>query len=84
MPATATIRVTPETRDRLNRISAARGISAGELVEELAAHAEERPLLEALERHYEDLRSNPEAWQAHKAEVTAWDATTGDGLTRPG
>ena len=38
--ATVTIRVTPETRERLNRISAARGISAGELVDELASDAE--------------------------------------------
>lgn len=84
MAATATIRVTPETRDLLNRISAERGISAGELVDELAAHAEERALLEAMEAHYRELRSDAEAWQAHRAEVAAWDATAGDGVTPPG
>jgi hypothetical protein len=81
MPASATIRVTPETRDRLNRISAERGISAGELVEELTAQAEERAALEAMERHYDELRADPEAWEAHRAEVAMWDAAAGDGLT---
>jgi len=81
MPATATIRVTPETRDRLNRISAERGLTAGELVDELAAQAEERALLEAMESHYAELRADSEAWEAHRAEVVAWDATAGDGLT---
>ena len=84
MAATATIRVTPETRDRLNRISAERGISAGELVDELAAHAEERAVLEAMESHYMELRYDPEAWEAYRAEVAAWDATAGDGVTPPG
>jgi hypothetical protein len=83
MAATATIRVTPETRDRLNRISSERGISAGELVDALAAEAEARTLLEAMTTHYEQLRADPEAWAAHEAEVAAWDATAGDGLTAP-
>jgi predicted DNA-binding protein len=81
MAATATIRVTPETRDRLNRISAERGLSAGELVDELAAQAEARALLEAMESHYEQLRDDAGAWELHRAEVVAWDATAGDGLT---
>ncbi len=80
MPASATIRVTPETRDRLNRISAERGVSAGEVVDELVSAAEDRTLIEAMERHYEELRADPEAWAEFKAEVAAWDATAGDGL----
>jgi hypothetical protein len=84
MAATATIRVTPETRDRLNRIGAERGLSAGELIDELVAHAEERALLDAMESHYEELRSDPEAWAAHRAEVSAWDATSGDAVNPSG
>jgi predicted DNA-binding protein len=80
MPASTTIRVTPETRDRLNRISAERGISAGEVVDELVSTAEDRALIEAMERHYKELRDNPEAWAEFKAEGAAWDATAGDGL----
>jgi len=83
MAASATIRVTPETRDRLNRISAERGISAGELVEELASEAEEHALLEAMERHYDELRSDSDGWKHHRREVEAWDGTAGDGLAPP-
>lgn len=81
MAATVTIRVTPETRDVLNRLSIARGMSAGELVEELATNAEDQTLLETAAQHYEDLRSDPEAWAEYRAEISAWDATSGDGLT---
>jgi hypothetical protein len=82
MAATVTIRVTSETREKLNRISLARGITAGELVEELAGDAEDRALLEAMNRHYGELRAEPEAWQGYLDEVEAWDATAGDGLSR--
>jgi hypothetical protein len=83
MPATATVRVTPETRDRLNRISAERGISAGELVDQLASQAEDDTLLEAAATHYEQLRADPEAWKSYRAEIVAWDATSGDGVSTP-
>jgi predicted DNA-binding protein len=81
MPATATIRVTPETRDRLNRLSSQRGISAGELVDELATHAEDQELLEATARHYDDLQADPEAWASYRDEVSLWDSATGDGIS---
>ena len=84
MAATATIRVTPETRDRLNRIGAVRGLSAGELVDELASQAEDQALLEAMESHYDQLKLDPEAWELYRAEVTAWDTTAGDGLSVSG
>jgi len=81
MAATVTIRVTPETRDLLNRISAQRGMSAGELVEELATQAEDLALLESAQQHYESLRNDPEAWAEYRCEVAAWDGTSGDGLS---
>ena len=82
MAVSVTIRVSPETRERLNRISAERGITTGELVEELAGDAEGRALLEAMNQHYDALRADPEAWKAYRDEVEAWDATAGDGLTQ--
>ena len=81
MAATVTIRVTPQTRDLLNRISAQRGMSAGELVEELATQAEDLALLEAAQQHYESLMADPDAWAEYRIEVTAWDGTSGDGLS---
>ena len=81
MPASATIRVTPATRDRLNRISSQRGITAGELVDELATRAEDEALLEAAARHYEDLKADPEAWESYLAEINVWEQTTADGIS---
>jgi hypothetical protein len=80
MSATATIQVSRETRDRLNRIAAARGISAGELVEELATRAEGLALLSEMATHYDRLKTDAGAWEHYRAEVAAWDATTNDGL----
>src|SRR4029077_11445021 len=81
MAATATISVTPATRDRLNSIGAVRWLSGGELVDELASQAEDQALLEAMESHYVELKLDPEAWELYRAEFTAWDTTAGDGLS---
>jgi hypothetical protein len=78
--ATATIRVTPETLDRLNRIAAPRGMSAGALVAELATQAEDLALLKAMASHYDQLKADVGAWKHYRAEVAAWDATADDGL----
>jgi predicted DNA-binding protein len=84
MAATATIRVTRETRDRLNRISSQRGMSAGELVDELATHAEDQVLLAAAARHYDELKADPEAWESYRAEMSLWEQTVGDGISVSG
>ena len=69
--ATATIRVSPETRDRLNRIAAARSMSVGELVDELATQAEDLALLKAMASHYDQLKSDAGALEQYRAEVAA-------------
>jgi hypothetical protein len=80
----STIRVTSATRDRLNRISSERGITAGELVDELIRRAEDHALLDATATHYDALKADPEAWAAYRAEIAAWDAAAGDGLGQSG
>lgn len=88
VPATgngkATIRATPETRDRLKRIAGARGMSAGELVDELATQAEDLALLNAMASRYGQLKSDAQAWEHCRAEISAWDATANDGFTPDG
>jgi hypothetical protein len=78
-----TIRVTPATRDRLNRLSAKRGITTGELVDELASEAESRSLLDAMAAHYEELQADPDEAARHRDELRAWDGTAADGLQSP-
>ena len=72
--------MSPETRERLKRIAAARSMSVGELVDELATQAEDLALLKATAKHYDQLKSDAGAWGQYRAEVAAWDATAGDGL----
>jgi predicted DNA-binding protein len=80
--ATTTVRVTPETRERLARLSAARGLSTPDLIAELAKRAEDDALLDDMNEHYAALRRDPEAWQEFASERDAWAATLLDGLGR--
>jgi predicted DNA-binding protein len=84
MAATTTVRVTPETRERLARLSAARGLSTPDLIAELAKRAEDDALLDDMNEHYAVLRRDPEAWQEFASERDTWEATLLDGLGREG
>jgi hypothetical protein len=82
MAASTTVRVTPETRERLARLARARGLSTPDLIDELAKRAEEDALLARMNAHYDALRSDPAAWEEHVRERELWDATLADGLER--
>jgi hypothetical protein len=84
MAATTTVRVTPETRERLARLSAAKGLSTPDLIAELAKRAEDDALLERMNEHYAALRRDPDAWGEFVSEREAWEATLLDGLGRGG
>jgi hypothetical protein len=62
-------------------MASARGMSAGELVEELATQAEDLALLNAMASNYDRLKADARAWEHYRGEVAAWDATATDGLT---
>ena len=78
--ATTTIRVSPETRDRLARIGKRRGMSTPALLAQLAARAEDEDLVAGLNEDFEKLRRDPVAWREHLAETALWDRTSADGL----
>jgi predicted transcriptional regulator len=82
MAATTTVRVTPETRERLARLSAAKGLSTPDLIGELAKRAEDDALLDEMNEHYAALRREPEALREFVSEREAWEATLLDGLGR--
>ena len=71
------------THDRLKRSGPAPGISARELVDELATEAADAALLESMARHYDALRLEAGEWRRHAAEISAWNATAGDGISAP-
>jgi predicted transcriptional regulator len=74
MSETTTIRVRRETRDRVNRLAKARGVSAPDLIGQLVDRAEDDELLAAHAAAYDALRTNaPELLREIESEDHAWD-----------
>lgn len=80
MAATATVRVDPEVRDRINELAAARGIKASQLLGQLVRAAEEDQLLASMNADFAALGEDPKARAAYDEELREWDATLLDGL----
>ena len=80
MAASATVRIRPETRDRLKRLSRKRGISTPDLLDALVLDAEDDQLLAAHEAATERVMADPQQAASYRAEVEAWDGTLLDGL----
>lgn len=81
MSDTTTIRVSSETRDRLNALARRRGVPASELVTELVGEADERALLAEAEEGWERLAADQEtlaAYRAETAELQGFDAALPD------
>ena len=73
-----TIKVSPETRDRINELAAQQGITAGRLVEKVLDDYLWRQQVETAKRQ---MRSAPKkVWDEYLAESAVWDVTSGDGL----
>lgn len=80
MAATATIRVRPETRERLKRLGRNRGLSTPELLDSLVRGAEDDQLIADHEAAMVRVMSDPTQADAYRVELTAWDGTLLDGL----
>jgi predicted transcriptional regulator len=80
MAASATVRVEPEVRDRINQLAAARGVKAAQLVGQLVRAAEEAELLADMNADFEALNEDPTARAAYDEELRDWDAILLDGL----
>jgi hypothetical protein len=66
---TTTIRVSLETRNRLNRLARRRGSAAGELVGELVRDADDRALLAEAEEGWARMAADPATLAAYRAEA---------------
>jgi predicted transcriptional regulator len=69
-----TLKVSRELRDRIARLAAARGVSAGELLSRLIDEQDRQARLAAVRQAY----AVPDA--SYAAETAAWDAVAADGL----
>jgi hypothetical protein len=78
MAATTTLRVRPDTRDRLNRLAREDRVSAPELLERLVEREEQDRLLKTMNDDFQRLRGDEPAWQEFKAETTLWDTASAD------
>jgi hypothetical protein len=67
--ATTTIRVTSETRDRLNALARRRGARASDVVAELVQEADDRALLADAEAEWERLAADPAVLAAYRADA---------------
>ena len=76
MPDSTTIRVHRETRDRLNRLARARGVSAPDLIAQLVDLAEDDELFMRHADAYEELRRRaPELLLEIAREDGAWESS---------
>jgi predicted DNA-binding protein len=66
---TTTIRVSAETRDRLNELARRRGESAGEIVTALVREADDRALLAAAGEDWQRLSGDADALARYRAET---------------
>lgn len=80
MTATTTVRVRPDTREAIARLSERRGLAAADLLGELVARAEEDELLAAMNDDFRRQRADPTSWRRLAAERSAWEQTLLDGL----
>lgn len=80
MAATTTVRVRPDTREAIARLSERRGLAAADLLGELVARAEEDELLAAMNDDFRHLQADPSRWKGIEADRSAWEQTLLDGL----
>jgi predicted transcriptional regulator len=82
MAATATVRVSPETRARLKRLGDERKLSMPELLDALTQRAEEDQLLADHEFAMRQVMADSERGESYRAELGAWDDALLDGLAK--
>lgn len=75
MRATTTVRVRPETRAAIARLSERRGMPAADLLGELVAKAEEDELLAGMNADFRRLQTDAAGWQRLGEERAAWEQT---------
>jgi hypothetical protein len=81
MAQTTTVRVHPHTRQAIAELSAQRGTTAADLLEELVGRERDNALLQAMNEHFAGLTD--EERRALRDERAAWERTLLDGLKQP-
>lgn len=75
-----TIRVPPDTHERLQALATARKQSIGQVVTDAVEHLEAERFWDEMDAAYERLYADPVAAAEYEAETAVWDVTLLDGL----
>lgn len=78
--ATRTVRIKPETHEKLQKLARDSKRSLPEVLDEAISEYERRVFLEECNASYARLRADPVAWQEELDERALWDCTLMDGL----
>jgi predicted transcriptional regulator len=78
--ASETVRITPQTYDRLKELSTERDEPMTATMQAAIDLLYRQRFLDDCDRAYARLKADPKAWKAAQDERTAWDATLADGL----
>ena len=73
MATSTSISVPIATRDLLNELAAAEGVSTSALVTRLAHRERESRLLADMQAGFVRLQQDLQRWEEHKADTAAWD-----------
>ncbi len=79
MPTT-TVRIRPETHERLKEFAKDDGESLTDAIDRLVERERRRRMWEAANVSYAALRADPEAWAEWQSGIALWDSTLADGL----
>lgn len=82
MAATTTVRVRPDTREAIARLSERRGIATADLLGQLVTSAEEDELLAGMNDDFDRLKADESGWSRLLEERSAWEQTLLDGLSQ--
>jgi hypothetical protein len=80
MAATALIRVSVQTRDKLAKFAEEDQTSIGEVVEAAANKIERERFWKNYREGFETLKADPEAWAEYQEELKLWDGQPLGGL----
>ncbi|CAN5404323.1 hypothetical protein BH09CHL1_BH09CHL1_11650 [soil metagenome] len=80
MAATALIRVSVQTRDKLAKFAEEDQTSIGELLEAAASKIERERFWKNVNEGYARLKADPEAWAEYQSELKLWDGQSWDSL----
>jgi predicted transcriptional regulator len=76
----ATVRIRPDTHDKLQKIANQSGQSMLAVLDEAVETLRRQRMLTETDKAFESLKRNPNSWKEELAEREAWDGTLGDDL----